>query len=219
MLTQSGHKTSLGFLPKWVMSQTHAHSHSRTRAHTPFQESTSNKREELNRKIASIRSMFPSVPEITPLQVREMSARGELAALVDVRTAEEQAVSRIPASIPWEEFVDRKKEFITESEGSAGPKVCLYCTIGYRSSKAAEKLRKEGIDAMNLSGSILAWTHEGFPLVTRDEDTGSEISTKRLHVYGKQWALQANGYESVYFQWPMLKAAGSLIESWFTSAG
>jgi len=138
MLTQTGHKTGLGFLPKRVtssrlrvMSQTHAHSHShsRTRADTPFQESTSNKREELNRKIASIRSMFPSVPEITPLQVKEMNAMGELAALVDVRTAEEQAVSRIPASIAWKEFVDRKEEFITESEGSAGPKVCLYCTI------------------------------------------------------------------------------------------
>lgn len=202
------------------MSQTYACGRAQVNAHSrsPLSESTSKKREELNRKIASIRSMFPSVPEMTPLQVKEMQAKGDLAALVDVRTAEERAVSRIPSSIAWEEFVGQKEEFVGKAEANGGPKVCLYCTIGYRSAKTAEKLRKEGVDAINLSGSILAWTQEGLPLVTRDDITGDEVSTQQIHVFGKQWALQGDGYEPVIFQWPMLKAAGTLIQSWFDSS-
>lgn len=60
-----------------------------------------------------------------------------------------------------------------------------------------------------------AWlqTQEGLPLVT---GAGSEERpTTKVHVFGKQWELQGEGYEAVMFDWPMLSlASASAKEAW-----
>lgn len=38
--------------------------------------------------------------------------------------------------------------------------------MGFRSGQYAKSLRQEGFDVRNLSGSIVSWTHENYPLVT-----------------------------------------------------
>lgn len=35
--------------------------------------------------------------------------------------------------------------------------LCVYSTVGLRSGKVAKDLRRGGINAFNLAGSILAW--------------------------------------------------------------
>jgi len=39
----------------------------------------------------------------------------------------------------------------------------LHSTVGLRSGKYAEELRREGADASNLAGSILAWVCAAAP--------------------------------------------------------
>ena len=88
---------------------------------------------------------------------------------------------------------------ITEAKFRAGRnglvdrKIVVYCTIGARSGEYAEGLREKGFDAYNLAGSILAWAHAGKPLVDTEGKT-----TKHLHVYGREWDLAPDGYET---QW------------------
>ena len=47
-----------------------------------------------------------------------------------------------------------------------------------------------------------AQTHAGYPLVLLDDRSQQ---TKRVHVYGPQWELQAEGYEPVMHKQPLAK--------------
>jgi rhodanese-related sulfurtransferase len=108
---------------------------------------------------------------------------GELpdnAVLVDVREEKEQAISRLPGAIPLTEF---KPD---------GRPVVFYCTVGYRSHLAAAEWKAKGVNAFNLRGGVLAWTHAGLLF----EHEGAD--TKRVHVYSKDWDLSADGYEATW---------------------
>lgn len=134
---------------------------------------------------AGYRSSFEGTPEMTVEQLVSSPGDELSLVLVDVRTEDERAVSMIPGSISRSEFEARQAEL-------GGRKVVTYCTIGYRSGLYAEQLRRQGWDAYNLEGSILAWTHAGGALVS----DGAE--TRRLHVFGSRWDLAAEGYETVW---------------------
>ncbi len=138
-------------------------------------------------KLETIRGMyagyskeFADVPALTPEQVTDAMV------LVDVRTDDEIGVSRIAGAITGARFG-------AERNGLVDRKIVVYCTIGARSGDYAKGLRKKGFDAYNLAGSILAWTHAGKPLVDAEGKP-----TKQLHVYGREWNLAPDGYET---QW------------------
>ena len=56
-----------------------------------------------------------------------------------------------------------------------------------------------------------------YPLVVRAAD-GTEQDTKRIHVFGKQWALQPDDYEPVMFKSPFvflgLNSLRKLLPTW-----
>ena len=141
--------------------------------------------------------------------------------LVDVRTPVEQDVSIIPTAIRKEVFEKTKDQYKNHT-------VVAYCTIGYRSGLYVKKLRDDGCceevggaKALNLRGSILDWSLEGYPLV--DEKTGRE--TKRVHVYGETWNLVGDGYQAEWHKkplaivavWDYLKGVLSRLWSQFLS--
>jgi sodium/bile acid cotransporter 7 len=130
------------------------------------------------------RGRFSGVPEVSAAELAGLQASRPIL-LVDVRNPEERAVSIIPGAITAEELEERWNEALTRP-------VVTYCTIGHRSGIAARKLRERGVDAYNLAGAILAWTHHGGELVD------AEGPTRRVHVGGPKWALQADGYEPVW---------------------
>ncbi len=127
---------------------------------------------------------FAGIPELTVDELRALQAQ-EKVQLVDVRTPEEQVVSMIPGAITAREFEDNRKSF-------EGATLVTYCTIGGRSGRYAGQLVAEGLNAFNLRGAILAWTHGGGDLVD------SEGPTKRVHVHDRKFALTADGYEPVW---------------------
>lgn len=140
------------------------------------------KAEVLEEMIQDTREELPGVPEVSVDDLRRRLTAGEEIVLVDVRKPEEIAVSTLPSAITKEEFEGRREELKDRT-------IVTFCTVGYRSAYAAKELSEEGFEVLNLSGSLLSWTHIGGELVDPDGKP-----TRRLHVYGRRWDLAADGY-------------------------
>lgn len=99
--------------------------------------------------------------------------------LLDVRTPAEWKVSRLPGA----RRVDPKADGARAGDGiSQDAPIVTYCSIGYRSGKMAERLRRAGYShVQNLEGSIFEWANEGRPLV----HDGLRVS--RVHPYDAVW--------------------------------
>lgn len=102
------------------------------------------------------------VPEIDIATTVERIAAG--AAIVDVRQPEEYAEAHVAGAplIPLAEVPERVDEFPGAGE------VLIICRSGNRSGRAAQFLRAQGIDAINVAGGMLAWIDAGHDVVTGD---------------------------------------------------
>ena len=113
--------------------------------------------------------------------------------ILDAREADEYRVSHIPGArfIGYDNFAEKSVEDIPRDAA-----VVVYCSVGYRSEKIGEKLRKQGFtNVSNLYGSIFEWVNAGYELENED---GSP--TKRVHTYNKkwsQWVIEGRG-EKIY---------------------
>jgi rhodanese-related sulfurtransferase len=105
--------------------------------------------------------MHPHVAEIPPAEAHRRALAGEVL-LLDVREDDEWAAGRAaeavhvalsrldPASVPDE------------------LPVVAVCRVGSRSHMAAAALIARGVDAVNMTGGMLAWQAAGLPVVTGD---------------------------------------------------
>lgn len=104
----------------------------------------------------------------------------ENALFLDAREAVEYDVSHLPGAI---NIGYDKLNLKTVKNVDKSRPVVVYCTVGYRSERAAKKLRKKGFtNVYNLYGSIYAWKLAGLPL---EDATGKP--TERLHTYNEKW--------------------------------
>lgn len=94
-----------------------------------------------------------STPEITVDELGEMVG----AVVVDVREPDEYASGHVPGArnIPLGTVHDRATEL--QALGT----VHVICQSGRRSAQAAEVLRAEGVDAVNVAGGTAAWIAAG----------------------------------------------------------
>jgi len=168
------------------------------------------------RRVAAIEALVSkfadeTVPTMRVKEVLEILERDteKRVVFLDCRDAEERAVSVIPGAVS--EY-DDGKEIKTEDEDGKETIVICYCTIGYRSQKKVQELkkRKQDVKAYNLSGSIVAWTHDPRAPALVDPKTGKE--TKRVHTYGKTWALQRKDYEAVVHKAPLFSIVKGLFK-------
>lgn len=143
------------------------------------------KRERIEALYEGYRADFPTVPEISVDELQRRLSAEDAPVLVDVRAEEERRVSTLPGALSREEFEARREQF-------AGRDVVTYCTIGYRSGLYARELAEQGVDVLNLRGSILSWTHGA-----GDLQRGGR-PTREVHVYGRKWNLAADDYEPVW---------------------
>ncbi len=139
----------------------------------------------IDKMYATYRLAFPGVPGIDAQTLEARLRAGEPLVLVDVRPKEERIVSTLPGAITREQLAADEASYRDRP-------IVTFCTIGARSGRYAATLRRRGWEVLNLEGSLLAWTHVGGPLV----DSAGQ-PTRRVHVYGKRWALTAEGYEPV----------------------
>lgn len=103
------------------------------------------------------------VPEIDIAEAARRHAAG--VPVIDVREPQEYVEGHVPGSplIPMGDVVERVDEFPLTGE------VLLICRTGNRSARAAEWLRRQGVDAINVGGGMVAWIQAGQPVAVGDE--------------------------------------------------
>jgi rhodanese-related sulfurtransferase len=101
-----------------------------------------------------------SVPEIDVDELDVQRATG--APVFDVREPDEYVDGHVPGAtlVPLATVPDRLTEF------PSGRTVYVVCASGGRSRRAAEYLRANGIDAVNVAGGTKAWIAAGKPCTT-----------------------------------------------------
>lgn len=98
---------------------------------------------------------------------------------LDAREPAEYAVSHLPDALP----LGYKNPDYGQLAGiSRDTPLVVYCTVGYRSERMTEELKRRGFNRVyNLYGSIYAWVLAGNPLF--DENGISH----NLHTYNRKW--------------------------------
>lgn len=111
--------------------------------------------------------------------------------LLDARELAEYEVSKIDEA-RWVGYDDFDFERI--SDISKDQEVIVYCSIGYRSEKIAERLKKEGFkNVKNLYGGIFSWVNNDKKVV---DSLGQE--TNKVHAYNLIWGVWLDKGEKVY---------------------
>ena len=125
-----------------------------------------------------------SAPMVSAAEAARLIAE-EGAVVLDTRAREEWNVSHLPGA-RFVEFGWRDAVFGPRLPDGLPPKdrpVVVYCTVGWRSGKVAERLRAAGwTRAVNVFGGIIQWHNEGRPLV----DAAGAAAT-RVHSYNRDW--------------------------------
>ena len=117
-----------------------------------------------------------NVKEILP---NEISEKWDIVYL-DSRNKKEYDVSHIDGAI-WVGFSNFKLKRIKNIPKNK--KIIVYCTVGYRSEKIAEKLVNAGYkDVYNLYGGIFEWVHQNKNI------TNIKGLTNEVHTFDKEWA-------------------------------
>lgn len=101
--------------------------------------------------------------------------------IFDTREWPEYEVSHIEGAeyLGYDHFDEKRLADIPKDA-----RIVLYCSVGYRSEKTGEKLRKLGFsNVYNLYGSIFEWVNQGNEIVD-----ASGKKTNRLHTYNKTWS-------------------------------
>lgn len=125
-----------------------------------------------------IRSDFPDVPRLEVEALRARLDRGEVPLLLDVRSADEFAVSHFENA----RRIEPESDPILGAEVAKDRWIVTYCSVGYRSAKAARALRASGFtNVWNLEGSIFEWAEKGLPLYR------GTLQVKVVHPYSPAW--------------------------------
>ncbi|HAD11060.1 MAG TPA: rhodanese-like domain-containing protein [Saprospirales bacterium] len=129
-----------------------------------------------------------SVPEIT---VQEAKNKQSQSIFLDAREPREYEISHISGatSVGYDHF-DLSKISLPADKSKP---IIVYCSVGYRSEKVAEKLIKAGYqNVSNMYGGIFEWVNSDYPVVN---STGP---TRRVHAFDRTWGVWLNKGEKVY---------------------
>ena len=113
--------------------------------------------------------------------------------ILDAREQEEYDVSHIPGALY---FGYKKPQYNILENIDKDELIIIYCTIGYRSEKLGQKLKKKGYkNVLNLYGSIFEWANHNYPLLDSNEQP-----TKQIHGFNKKWSkwVDNEGLDVIY---------------------
>ncbi len=125
---------------------------------------------------------FPGVQHITTKKLAQWLESAQPPLLLDARSVEEYAVSHLQAA---QRIDPVAPEFVGVP---LDVPIVVYCSVGYRSAKIAQKLQDMGRkNVFNLEGSIFQWVNEGRPVFNE------EGLTERVHPYDDRWGSLLKG--------------------------
>ena len=104
------------------------------------------------------------LPEVGPEEAIALVADGTL--LVDVREQDEWDAGHAPDArlVPLSQLQERVAELPEDT------RFLVVCHSGMRSMRATAFLRAEGLDAVNVTGGMVAWTAAGGALTANAAD-------------------------------------------------
>ncbi len=132
--------------------------------------------------LGSVRALYPEVQQLATGELARWLERPDgKVVLLDVREADEQAVSHLPGAILVRPDSDAPA---LAARLPRGARVVAYCGLGYRSSSLLQRLGRVRGDARlyNLEGSIFKWALEGRSLVRGD------APARVIHPFSPRWA-------------------------------
>ncbi len=130
--------------------------------------------------IELVRDRFPDVKQMPTQKLARLLRSDTDILLIDTREPDEYAVSHLQGAHLATNIRDTLK--VIESAPQDNPIVVLYCSVGYRSSKIAQRLERMGIKhVFNLEGSLFQWANEGRAL-HRGADR-----VRSVHPFDKDW--------------------------------
>lgn len=111
--------------------------------------------------------------------------------ILDARSYREFDVSHIQGAtwVGYDDFDVARLAGIEKQDSLA-----VYCSVGYRSERIAETLRRQGYsNVVNVYGGIFEWVNTGHPVVT-----GQATTTNKVHAYSAFWGVWLKRGEKVY---------------------
>ena len=129
----------------------------------------------------------PKVLSMTAEQFEARLAEREQVVVFDVREKAEFDTSRLPGAIRVEPHLSAAAFMKLHGDAVAGKTVLLYCSVGVRSSRLAERIDGAvrgagGRGAYNLRGGVFSWHNTGRKL---ENVTGG---TDLVHGYNRPWS-------------------------------
>ncbi len=133
-----------------------------------------------------VRRRFSEVPQISTEALAQWLASGEASPLLlDARRPEEYEIAHLPGAQRLNPDEIRGR---IELDAPVETPIVIYCAVGYRSSKLARRLLKQGFtNVQNLEGAIFRWANENRPLVS-----GAQAPTDKIHPYSNFWSRLVN---------------------------
>lgn len=120
------------------------------------------------------------------LSVDALAAQHDQIFLIDTRERNEFEVSHIPGAHYGGYKNFDLQQFLHLPRDTT---LVFYCSVGYRSEKIAEKMKKAGfVNVFNLYGSIFEWVNSGNTVV---DMAGNK--SDRLHTYNRKWGQWVDG--------------------------
>lgn len=108
----------------------------------------------------------PSLPTVDPEEAAAAGTDGTV--LLDVREYDEWMTGHAPAAthLPMTSFPERQDEL------DRNTRYVVVCRSGNRSARVVAWMRRNGFDAVNLTGGMAAWARAGLPVVNHAGNEG-----------------------------------------------
>ncbi|XP_051891896.1 uncharacterized protein LOC127581477 [Pristis pectinata] len=152
----------------------------------------------MNPVIWWIRTSFQSVQDLgsDPLLQQLTQNQGQML-LLDVRSPAEYEVSHLEGAVRVDPETTDMEQVVRElgpADAETTREVVCYCTVGYRSSRLAQRLGqflaseagqglRHSLRVYNLEGGLVKWANERKPIVD-----GKGQPTHLVHPYSAVWA-------------------------------
>lgn len=133
-----------------------------------------------------VRTSFPSVTQMSTTELAQIleSSTATKPLLLDVRRPDEFAVSHLKNA---QNIHPDATSFPTLNTTPRNTPIVVYCSVGYRSSALAQRLKDLGFTHVkNLEGSIFKWANENKPVYRNNRQV------QDVHPFDSTWGRLLN---------------------------
>lgn len=126
-----------------------------------------------------------NTPILTAKEVQQKQKDKQTLIFLDTREEKEYKVSHLPGAI-WVGYDNVDWKAIEKMNKDAT--IVVYCSVGYRSGKITDDMRKKGFTKVyNLYGGLFNWANNGGTI-----EGPKNQPTNQVHGYNEKWSHYLN---------------------------